>query len=106
MKKKISLPVLLSLAFCLSACAPAASAPQGEAPARATAEAATAETALVQGTLCNIEDCENTGKALYQWQVEAQADGTTLGNLVELDYATARQRRVLDTGMPSYRLGS
>ena len=60
----------------------------------------------MQGTLCNIEDCENTGKALYQWQVEAQADGTTLGNLVELDYATARQRRVLDTGMPSYRLGS
>ena len=110
MKKKIPLPVLLSLAFCLSACAPAASAPQSEAPAQATAEAATAqataETALVQGTLCNIEDCENTGKALYQWQVEAQADGTTLGNLVELDYATAQQRRVLDTGMPSYRLGS
>lgn len=108
---KNALFALLALAFGLTACAPAAIAPQSEAPVVATAEAAateeSADSPMVQGTLCNIEDCENTGKALYQWQAKAQPDGApTLGNLVEVDYTTARQRQVLDTGIPTYRLGN
>ena len=54
---KKSLFAMLALAFCLSACTPAASQSTGEAPVTATAEAApaeeTAEVAIV-GTLRNL----------------------------------------------------
>ena len=110
---KRSLLTLLAMAFCLSACAPADSAPQSEVPARATAETAGTveenETTIspVEGALRNMKDCENTGKALYRWQVEAQPDGSPeLGKLVEVGYATAQQRVVQDTGIPTYRLRS
>lgn len=107
---KRSLLVLLALALGLSGCAPEASAPEEEAPAAATAEAAPAEepaaSALVQGTLRNVEDCSNTGTAFYLWQVEdPSGDDAVLANLVEVDYATARQRQLLDIGLPIDRLG-
>lgn len=112
---KRTLFALLALAACLSACTPAASQPAGEVPAATVESAPVAEGAgkepsasvIVTGTLCSMEDSANTGKALYVWCAAVQSDNApALGELVEIDYAAATQRRLLDTGIPSHKLGN
>lgn len=105
---KKSLVVLLSLALGLTACTPAASQPISEAPA-ATAETApaeeTAESPAAIGTLRNIDDANNTGKALYLEAVQSNG-GNYLdkSTILEIDYATAQQRFFSAIQEPSYQL--
>lgn len=92
MKKKISLSVLLSLAFCLSACAPAASQPVSQAPA-ATAETAAAEETGVfpVGHLRNIQYYESTADAIYTPVNFWNDAGEAQLQLLRVDLATAQR---------------
>ena len=100
---KRTLFALLALAFCLSACAPAASTTPESAPAAeettetAPEEANTAQTtASAAGSLRGDGYLGESDTAWYQMEHELQADGTMKIQVVKLDYATA-QKSVLYT---------
>ena len=97
---KKSLLILLALAFCLSACAPAASEPAGEAPVTATAEAAPAEETAkvaIAGTLRNLR-AKDPADGYYQLDAVQQPDKSYHSVLSEVDFATARKIQLCDMG--------
>lgn len=90
---------LLALAFCLSACTPAAS-PTPESEAASVAEETTetaqeetnaAQTAFPVGSLRGNGHLNETDSAWYRIGSEGMADGTIRAHLLKLDYATARE---------------
>lgn len=105
---------LLALAFCLSACTPAASPTQeSEAAALAeeTAETAQEETNAAQTTALSAESLRGDGylgesdTAWYQMEHELQADGTLKMQVVKLDYATARKSVLCTIEEPATQVG-
>lgn len=105
---------LLALAFCLSACTPAASSTQeSEAAALAeeTAETAQEETNAAQTTALSAESLRGDGylgesdTAWYQMEHELQADGTLKMQVVKLDYATARKSVLCTIEEPATQVG-
>lgn len=105
---------LLALAFCLSACTPAASpTPESEAAAVAeeTTETAQEETNAAQTTALSAESLRGDGylgegdTAWYQMEHELQADGTLKMQVVKLDYATARKSVLCTIEEPATRVG-
>ena len=105
---------LLALAFCLSACTPAASpTPESEAAAVAeeTTETAQEETNAAQTTALSAESLRGDGylgegdTALYQMEHELQADGTLKMQVVKLDYATARKSVLCTIEEPATQVG-
>lgn len=94
------LATLLALAFCLSACAPAASQPAGEAPATAetTPAQATAESALPEvGNLTMYGGLRaEEGCYYYDGVWEDPASGEAKWALFRLEYATGK-RQLLQT---------
>lgn len=105
---------LLALAFCLSACNPAASpAPESEAAAVAeeTTETAQEETNAAQTTALSAESLRGDGylgesdTAWYQMEHELQADGTLKMQVVKLDYATARKSVLCTIEEPATQVG-
>lgn len=111
---KRALFTLLALAFCLSACAPAASQSTGEAPVTATAPAAeeTAETAAAEtntalsaGSLRGDGYLGESDTAWYQMEHELQADGTLKIQVVKLDYATAQKSVLCTIKEPATQVG-
>ena len=96
---------LLALAFCLSACG-AATVPESEAPAAVTEETAStvesAEATAIVGTLRRMDDCDNTGTVRYLQGVEGNGGNyADKGYIQQIDYTTAQQRRLFDTGKPA-----
>lgn len=107
---KRALFTLLALAFCLSACTPAAStAPEADtAPAaQETAETSAAETntALSAGSLRGDGYLGESDTAWYQMEHELQADGTLKMQVVKLDYATARKSVLCTIEEPATQVG-
>lgn len=105
---------LLALAFCLSACTPAASpTPESEAAAVAeeTTETAQEETNATQTTALSAESLRGDGylgesdTAWYQMEHELQADGTLKMQVVKLDYATARKSVLCTIEEPATQVG-
>ena len=105
---------LLALAFCLSACTPAASpTPESEAAAVAeeTTETAQEETNAAQTTALSAESLRGDGylgegdTAWYQMEHELQADGTLKMQVVKLDYATARKSVLCTIEEPATQVG-
>ncbi len=105
---------LLALAFCLSACTPAASPTQeSEAAALAeeTTETAQEETNAAQTTALSAESLRGDGylgesdTAWYQMEHELQADGTLKMQVVKLDYATARRSVLCTIEEPATQVG-
>lgn len=105
---------LLTLAFCLSACTPAASPTQeSEAAALAeeTTETAQEETNAAQTTALSAESLRGDGylgesdTAWYQMEHELQADGTLKMQVVKLDYATARKSVLCTIEEPATQVG-
>lgn len=105
---------LLALAFCLSACTPAASPTQeSEAAALAeeTTETAQEETNAAQTTALSAESLRGDGylgesdTAWYQMEHELQADGTLKMQVVKLDYATARKSVLCTIEEPATQVG-
>lgn len=107
---KRALFTLLALAFCLSACTPAAStAPEADtAPAaEETTETATEETntALSAGSLRGDGYLGESDTAWYQMEHELQADGTLKMRVVKLDYATAQKSVLCTIKEPATQVG-
>lgn len=105
---------LLALAFCLSACTPAASPTQeSEAAALAeeTTETAQEETNATQTAALSAESLRGDGylgesdTAWYQMEHELQADGTLKMQVVKLDYATARKSVLCTIEEPATQVG-
>ena len=105
---------LLALAFCLSACTPAASPTQeSEAAALAeeTTETAQEETNAAQTAALSAESLRGDGylgesdTAWYQMEHELQADGTLKMQVVKLDYATARKSVLCTIEEPATQVG-
>lgn len=105
---------LLALAFCLSACTPAASpTPESEAAsvAEETTETAQEETNAAQTTALSAESLRGDGylgegdTAWYQMEHELQADGTLKMQVVKLDYATARKSVLCTIEEPATQVG-
>lgn len=105
---------LLALAFCLSACTPAASpTPESEAAAVAeeTTETAQEETNATQTTALSAESLRGDGylgesdTAWYQMEHELQADGTFKIQVVKLDYATAQKSVLCTIEEPATQVG-
>jgi len=107
---KRALFTLLALAFCLSACTPAAStAPEADtAPAaEETTETATEETntALSAGSLRGDGYLGESDTSWYQMEHELQADGTLKMRVVKLDYATAQKSVLCTIKEPATQVG-
>lgn len=105
---------LLVLAFCLSACTPAASPTQeseAAAVAEETTETAQEETNVAQTTALSVESLRGDGylgesdTAWYQMEHELQADGTLKMQVVKLDYATARKSVLCTIEEPATQVG-
>lgn len=105
---------LLALAFCLSACTPAASPaqePEAAAVAEETTETAQEETNAAQTTALSAESLRGDGylgesdTAWYQMEHELQADGTLKMQVVKLDYATARKSVLCTIEEPATQVG-
>lgn len=105
---------LLALAFCLSACTPAASPTQeseAAAVAEETTETAQEETNAAQTTALSAESLRGDGylgesdTAWYQMEHELQADGTLKMQVVKLDYATARKSVLCTIEEPATQVG-
>lgn len=105
---------LLALAFCLSACTPAASPTQeSEAAALAeeTTETAQEETNAAQTTALSAESLRGDGylgesdTAWYQMEHELQADGTLKMQVVKLDYGTAQKSVLYTIEEPATQVG-
>lgn len=105
---------LLALAFCLSACTPAASPTQeseAAAVAEETTETAQEETNATQTTALSAESLRGDGylgesdTAWYQMEHELQADGTFKIQVVKLDYATARKSVLCTIEEPATQVG-
>ena len=94
---KRSLLTLLSLAFCLSACAPAASAPQSEAPAAVTTETAPAEesgqtaAAASAGNIRGNGDLQQDGALRYSIGYTDPSEGEQKFRVLVLDCDTGKQ---------------
>ena len=90
---KRTLFALLSLAFCLTACTPAASQSTGEAPVTATAEAATTEqpaetSTFPVGSLVSCGDDTQTPGKMYHFYQESE---DTPQSIIELDCDTGQE---------------
>lgn len=105
---------LLALAFCLSACTPAASPTQeseAAAVAEETTETAQEETNAAQTAALSAESLRGDGylgesdTAWYQMEHELQADGTLKMQVVKLDYATARKSVLCTIEEPATQVG-
>lgn len=94
---KRSLLTLLALAFCLSACAPAAPAPQSEAPVQATAETAPAEesgqtaAAASAGNIRGNGDLQQDGALRYSIGYTDPSEGEQKFRVLVLDCDTGKQ---------------
>ena len=94
---KRSLLTLLALAFCLSACAPAASAPQSEAPAAVTTETAPAEesgqtaAAASAGNIRGNGDLQQDGALRYSIGYTDPSEGEQKFRVLVLDCDTGKQ---------------
>lgn len=104
---------LLALAFCLSACTPAAS-PMQESEAAALAEETTetaqeetnaVQTAFPVGSLRGNGHLNETDSAWYRIGSEGMADGTIRAHLLKLDYATAREEVLYTWEEPVLQVG-
>lgn len=104
---------LLALAFCLSACTPAAS-PTPESEAASVAEETTetaqeetnaAQTAFPVGSLRGNGHLNETDSAWYRIGSEGMADGTIRAHLLKLDYATAREEVLYTWEEPVLQVG-
>lgn len=107
---KKSLFALLALAFCLSACTPAAStaseadtAPAAEETAETAAEET--NTALSAGGLRGDGYLGESDTAWYQMEHELQTDGTLKMRVVKLDYATAQKSVLCTIKEPATQVG-
>lgn len=94
---KRSLLTLLALAFCLSACAPAAPAPQSEAPAAVTTETAPAEesgqtaAAASAGNIRGNGDLQQDGALRYSIGYTDPSEGEQKFRVLVLDCDTGKQ---------------
>ena len=94
---KRSLLTLLALAFCLSACAPAAPAPQSEAPAAVTTETAPAEesgqtaAAACAGNIRGNGDLQQDGALRYSIGYTDPSEGEQKFRVLVLDCDTGKQ---------------
>lgn len=94
---KQSLLTLLALAFCLSACAPAASAPQSEVPAAVTTETAPAEesgqtaAAACAGNIRGNGDLQQDGALRYSIGYTDPSEGEQKFRVLVLDCDTGKQ---------------
>ena len=94
---KRSLLTLLSLALCLSACAPADSAPQSEAPAAVTTETAPAEesgqtaAAASAGNIRGNGDLQQDGALRYSIGYTDPSEGEQKFRVLVLDCDTGKQ---------------
>lgn len=97
---KKSMPILLALAICLSACAPTESQPAGETPATAETSPAqaTAESALSAVGNLTMYGGSRSGEGCYYYDGvwDDPASGEAKWALFRLDYATG-QRQLLQT---------
>ena len=94
---KRSLLTLLALAFCLSACTPAASAPQSEVPAAVTTETAPAEesgqtaAAASAGNIRGNGDLQQDGALRYSIGYTDPSEGEQKFRVLVLDCDTGKQ---------------
>lgn len=107
---KKSLLALLALAFCLTACTPAASTtPESDTPPvkEETAETATAEKAAFPvGYLRVVSYRESTADAVYNTVFAWQEEDVPVLQLLQVDLATARRSRLFSIEAPRQEISS
>lgn len=107
---KKSLLALLALAFCLTACTPAASTtPESDTPPvkEETAETATAETAAFPvGHLRVVSYRESTADAVYNTVFAWQEEDVPVLQLLQVDLATARRSRLFSIEAPRQEISA